>query len=256
MSAFTTSDPCDEVMPAYHAALVAIESAVARTETVNTGQYEYAFTPLPDLIAHFKEKLTENKLAVTQPPVCGEGGRVGCATILLHESGQWIEFPPLMLNTGNSPQAAGSAISYTRRYALAAILGIASDDDDGQAAEAGAAAARASQGSAQPRQGSQPRNQGNTQQRASQGRSTGSQSARPAGQGATFRTREEATIRAALAEVQSKVAQAVRQEFIAHFQRNLSDLDVSRHAEALTFVNQAIARATEPQAPESDEEPF
>jgi hypothetical protein len=63
-------------------------------------------------------------------------GRV--KTVLCHTSGQYIsaevELPPVK----GDPQAAGSAITYARRYALPAILGIATDeDDDGNAASAG-----------------------------------------------------------------------------------------------------------------------
>ena len=35
----------------------------------------------------------------------------------------------------NTPQAVGSAITYGRRYGLAAMVGIAPEDDDGEAAE-------------------------------------------------------------------------------------------------------------------------
>ena len=51
-------------------------------------------------------------------------------TILAHTSGQYIagevELPPIK----DDPQAAGSAITYARRYALPAIVGVATDDDD------------------------------------------------------------------------------------------------------------------------------
>lgn len=248
---FTTSDPCNEVMAAFAAALVALDSAVPRTAEVNTGQYSYWFTPLPELIEHVKSTLSDAGLAVSQPPIVAEGGRIGASTIFIHVvTGQWVEFPPVTLPTGNSPQAAGSAISYARRYALASVLGVASHDDDAQAAEAGVQAARA-----QPRQsgGQQQR----TQQTANQGRQTGSQGQAPQGgqqgQQPSFRSREEAAIRTALAEQSQKVYQVVRQEFMAHFRCTLQDLPVARHGEALTYVNEAIARAT---APEPDEEPF
>ncbi len=70
-------------------------------------------------------------------------GRV--KTILAHTSGQYIccelELPPVK----NDPQAAGSAITYSRRYALPAIVGIATDDDDdGNAASGKAGTSRAS----------------------------------------------------------------------------------------------------------------
>lgn len=58
-------------------------------------------------------------------------GKVGIITVLLHESGEYIEGEPFLLSPiKNDPQAAGSAISYARRYSLFSILGIAGDEDD------------------------------------------------------------------------------------------------------------------------------
>jgi hypothetical protein len=56
-------------------------------------------------------------------------------TRLLHESGQWIETGIRLPLAKSDPQGAGSAVTYGRRYGLAAILGIVADeDDDGNAA--------------------------------------------------------------------------------------------------------------------------
>lgn len=76
------------------------------------------------------------------------GVRVFCTvsvrTRLLHRSGQWIEGDPLSaLLPNGDPQSVGSAISYLKRYALQAIAGIASEDDDGEATATTAPAAAA-----------------------------------------------------------------------------------------------------------------
>lgn len=65
-----------------------------------------------------------------------EGNQVSVTTLLLHESGEWIELTPLTLPvTKNDAQAFGSAETYARRYSLSAAFGITSDlDDDGNAA--------------------------------------------------------------------------------------------------------------------------
>lgn len=65
-------------------------------------------------------------------------------TMLLHESGEWvrgcIELKPMRQQkdsgwvAAEDPQSYGSCLSYARRYALAAITGVATDDDDGSAA--------------------------------------------------------------------------------------------------------------------------
>ena len=60
---------------------------------------------------------------------------VTVTTLLVHSSGEWIA-EDLTLTAGqNTPQAVGSAITYGRRYGLAAMVGIAPEDDDGEAAE-------------------------------------------------------------------------------------------------------------------------
>jgi len=64
----------------------------------------------------------------------GSGGEIGVETILMHESGEWISSTatlPIEAEKGKSKaQVAGSNISYLRRYALASILGIYSDEDN------------------------------------------------------------------------------------------------------------------------------
>lgn len=57
-------------------------------------------------------------------------------TTLLHTSGQYISSRLVLYSKDNSPQAIGSAITYARRYSLAAIVGVVTEDDDGEAAMA------------------------------------------------------------------------------------------------------------------------
>lgn len=57
-------------------------------------------------------------------------------TILMHVSGQWISSAIILNPKDNTPQAFGSAITYYRRYALQAIVGVAAEDDDGESAMA------------------------------------------------------------------------------------------------------------------------
>jgi hypothetical protein len=57
------------------------------------------------------------------------------ATTLAHSSGEWIRSELPIRAKDASPQAQGSAITYARRYALAAIVGLAQIDDDAEAAQ-------------------------------------------------------------------------------------------------------------------------
>lgn len=73
-------------------------------------------------------------IAVTQYPV-SSGGQIGCGTLLLHTSGEFIDYGPYMINVDKnkrmtSAQEGGSTITYAKRYQLSAIFGIVSDNDD------------------------------------------------------------------------------------------------------------------------------
>lgn len=80
-----------------------------------------------------RKPLSDNGLSVSQFPCEAENG-VAIETMLIHSSGQWISSRYTMPVSKNDAQAVGSAITYARRYALAAVVGIAPEDDDGNAA--------------------------------------------------------------------------------------------------------------------------
>lgn len=80
-----------------------------------------------------KKPLTDNGLAVIQT-VDSKEDKMLLVTTLAHSSGQWMKsFLPIPI-TKNDPQTLGSAITYARRYALAAIAGVCPIDDDAEEA--------------------------------------------------------------------------------------------------------------------------
>lgn len=84
-----------------------------------------------------REALTANEISVIQmPEEINENGRLNITTMLAHSSGQYISSTLTMTVTKLDPQAIGSAITYGRRYALAAMVGLAQEDDDGEKAMA------------------------------------------------------------------------------------------------------------------------
>lgn len=87
------------------------------------------YADLASIIETIYPKLIENGLTVIQPIIGADTG-VSLKTILFHESGEFVEsILPLPANL--TPQQLGSCLTYYRRYALLAILGIvASDEDD------------------------------------------------------------------------------------------------------------------------------
>lgn len=78
--------------------------------------------------------LNSNGISVLQPIVHTDGKNF-VKTILLHESGEFLEsVTEIIYNKVNDAQAQGSGISYARRYALQSFVCVGADDDDGQKA--------------------------------------------------------------------------------------------------------------------------
>ena len=80
-----------------------------------------------------REQLSANGLAVIQTTDLDESA-VTVVTTLAHKSGQWVRGRLRMVPVKADPQGIGSCITYARRYALAAIVGVAQVDDDGNTA--------------------------------------------------------------------------------------------------------------------------
>lgn len=82
-----------------------------------------------------REPFAKNGLAVAQIPASvATDGTVRLSTMLMHASGEWIAGDLTMKAIKNDPQAIGSCLTYARRYALSAITGVATEDDDAEGA--------------------------------------------------------------------------------------------------------------------------
>lgn len=98
--------------------------------TADNPFFKSKYAPLPDILNDIRPILSKYGLSVLQMP-SGDGVNIIITTILMHESGEYIESEPLILKADKpTAQGAGSAITYARRYAISAILGISSEDDD------------------------------------------------------------------------------------------------------------------------------
>ena len=91
------------------------------------------YADLASVVQAIKEPLAEQGLSYTQLPI-RESESAGVTTLLMHKSGQFIESSYTLPLAKFDSQSVGSCITYARRYALQAISGIPSDDDDGSAA--------------------------------------------------------------------------------------------------------------------------
>ena len=82
--------------------------------------------------------LAENGLAIMQFPgaVIAHEDKLfmSLTTIITHSSGEFISEEMSVPVSKADAQGAGSAITYMRRYALAAVVGVVQADDDGNAA--------------------------------------------------------------------------------------------------------------------------
>lgn len=101
--------------------------------------FKSAYADLASVWDACRAALTKNGLAVLQP-VSAEGPVVTVSTLLTHASGEWICGELTMTAQQHTPQGIGSCITYARRYALASMVGVAPEDDDGNAASQGAPA--------------------------------------------------------------------------------------------------------------------
>lgn len=89
------------------------------------------YVTLDKLILATRDILQKNGLSVMQMPLSKDTGEIGIQTILIHESGEYIESDPLFMKpVKNDPQQAGSLITYLRRYSYQAILNLNTGEDD------------------------------------------------------------------------------------------------------------------------------
>lgn len=94
-------------------------------------KYKFKYATLDAIIDAVRKPLTDNGIWFTQTLEANGGGKYVLRTTLLHESGEHLSSmtPLLGVDTADN-QAFGSALTYMRRYALTALLGIAADEDD------------------------------------------------------------------------------------------------------------------------------
>lgn len=195
----------------------------ASIPTKTGGSYGYKYADLADLLQTVRPTLAKHGLVTTQT-ASTVGDEVAIWTTLLHASGQYVTAAPLTLPAGRTAQETGSAVTYGRRYALMALLGLAADDDDGA--------------SAAPRTPREP------------ARRAGEQRTSPRQANATPepRTAAEGEIRRMMAELTVAEAGRVKAEFRSAFGSTLADLDPDLHDVALTWMREAVAMVTEVQS--------
>jgi hypothetical protein len=132
-----TAELHDNGTPKLAAALAKVQASLPKLERDRTvevqqksgGSYTYSYATLANLSDAVLPLLAANGLAFTALPGLGSDGKMCLRYLLLHESGESLvgEFP---LSAEGGIQVLGGRITYARRYCLAAVVGIAADEDD------------------------------------------------------------------------------------------------------------------------------
>ena len=95
------------------------------------------YADLGAIIDAIKKPLADNGIVTIQSPtVSDKPNEISLSTLLLHETGEWIEDTVTCPLVFQDPQGFGSAVSYVRRYCLGSMLMLYGADDDGQASSA------------------------------------------------------------------------------------------------------------------------
>lgn len=139
----TTSEAINELAAALSKAQAAMKGAAKDSENPH---FRSKYADLASVRDACWKPLTDHGLSVVQSPrlVGSEQGYVvELETRLMHSSGQWMADVAATPIQKTDAQGVGSAVTYLRRYALAAFAGIAPEDDDGNAASESHAPAQA-----------------------------------------------------------------------------------------------------------------
>src|SRR4051812_26506166 len=92
----------------------------------------FRYAPLSSGLELARKALGQHEIALVQTTAIDEATRtVRLNSVLAHSSGEWIasDWPVCPMSDMNSPQRMGAALTYARRHALFALVGITGEDD-------------------------------------------------------------------------------------------------------------------------------
>lgn len=119
-------------------ALINVQRVIQPATKDSTNPFtKSTYASLKSVMDTCRQALLDNGIWLCQYPVPVETpGSIGLMTKLTHaESGQWQSSLSVVPLPKADPQGMGSAITYSRRYALTAMLGMVTEDDDGESAK-------------------------------------------------------------------------------------------------------------------------
>lgn len=124
------SEELNELFAALATAQGEIEGAKKDSQNPH---FKSKYADLASVVAVIREPMAKNGLAYVQTPKLSDRA-VSVETMICHKSGQFIAETLEMPLAQTTAHGVGSAITYARRYALMAMVGVAPEDDDGNAA--------------------------------------------------------------------------------------------------------------------------
>jgi hypothetical protein len=133
---------CSESVAALAAALAKAQAELVNPEKSLTatirsgrpgeGERSFRYAPLASGLDIVRKTLGQHEIATVQTTAIDPAvGMVNLTTMLAHASGEWIasDWPVCPVAETANPQRMGAALTYARRYALFALVGIAGEDD-------------------------------------------------------------------------------------------------------------------------------
>ena len=121
----------------------ALSKAQAVIENVSKDKkgFNYKYADLASCLTAVKKPFADNGLSVSQLVSQDMNGKQILITLLIHESGQWLKsifaVENVVMKQCNSLQQLGAGLTYARRYAFSAIVGLSQEDDDAQSIRKG-----------------------------------------------------------------------------------------------------------------------
>jgi hypothetical protein len=108
------------------------KSLIGTIGSVQENQRTFRYAPLSTGLDIVRKSLGRHEIATVQTTALNpETGLIHLTTMLAHSSGEWLssEWPVCPISETAAPQRMGAALTYARRYALFALVGIAGEDD-------------------------------------------------------------------------------------------------------------------------------
>lgn len=131
-----TETPLDmqHATPALFTALAAAQSELENaSKNASNPHFRSTYADLAEVLNRVRPVFSRHGIGIIQSPSF-DGSAVTVTTALAHTEGGWITGMISCAPAKADAQGLGSVITYLRRYALAALAGIAQEDDDGNSA--------------------------------------------------------------------------------------------------------------------------